>query len=88
MAAVKSRLFQPRAYKFWVTLAICLILFLLGLPLTTSAGMFLLQLMDTYAVANALLIVGLIEMLVFAWAYGAERLHKHAEVGLVQVSKN
>jgi SNF family Na+-dependent transporter len=71
---------QLRPYKFWVTMAICAMLFLLGLPLTTNSGMYLLQLMDSYGVSYSLLFLGLIEIVIFAWRYGAERLHANAQV--------
>jgi hypothetical protein len=85
-----------RPYHFWVTLALCTMCFLLGeslftsklpntlvclgLPLTTSSGMYLLQLLDTYGVGNALLILGIFEVGVVAWRYGATRLIDNVEV--------
>uniref|UniRef100_A0A914XN38 Transporter n=1 Tax=Plectus sambesii TaxID=2011161 RepID=A0A914XN38_9BILA len=63
-----------RPYKFWVMMAVCTTCFLLGLPLTTNAGMYLLQLLDNYGVSYALLILGLIEVTVVAWLYGGQRL--------------
>jgi solute carrier family 6 amino acid transporter-like protein 5/7/9/14 len=71
---------QLRPYKFWVTMATCIVLFLLGLPLTTNSGMYVLQLMDSYGVSYPLLTLGLIEIVILSWRYGAEQLHANAEV--------
>jgi len=72
-----AHLFRP--YKFWVTLSMCFLLMLLGIPLTTNGGMYLLQLMDAFGVGYALLLLGLVEILVVAWLYGAERLLDNVE---------
>ena len=66
-------------FKFWVTAAVCFISFLGGICLTTEGGMFILQLFDTYAVGKALLFVGLAEVTVIAWRYGANRLVSNLE---------
>lgn len=61
-------------------MATCVVLFLLGLPLTTNSGMYVLQLMDSYGVSYPLLTLGLIEIVILSWRYGAEQLHANAEV--------
>lgn len=87
---------QLRPYKFFVTAAVCFVLFILGLPLCTPAGIYILQLvcysayasftskhslqMDSYAVGYALLILGFIEVIVLAWRYGADRVLDNVEV--------
>lgn len=69
-----------RPYSFWVVLALCALFFLLGLPLTTGGGMYLLQLLDTYGVGYALLFLGLVEVAVVSWRYGADRLLDNLKV--------
>ncbi|KAK2174758.1 hypothetical protein NP493_778g03001 [Ridgeia piscesae] len=59
-----------RRHKTKLTLATCVVLFLLGLPLCTRGGPYLLQLMDTYAGGWSLLIVGVLECVAVSWLYG------------------
>lgn len=40
----------------------------------TQGGMYVLSVIDKYAVAWALVIIGLFEIVVFAWRYGAGRV--------------
>ena len=42
---------QLRPYKFFVTAAVCFVLFILGLPLCTPAGIYILQLVGCLAYA-------------------------------------
>ncbi|XP_046360333.1 sodium- and chloride-dependent glycine transporter 1-like [Haliotis rufescens] len=57
-----------------VTAAICGGFFILGLPLTTSAGVYYFQLMDWYSTSFGLPLIGFVECVVFAWIYGTDRL--------------
>ncbi|MFH4982714.1 hypothetical protein AB6A40_009423 [Gnathostoma spinigerum] len=66
-----------RPYQFWVALLCCVFMFLLGIPLTTGGGMYILQLLDTYGVGYALLVLGLVEVVTVAWLYKAENLCKN-----------
>ncbi|CAH1777630.1 unnamed protein product, partial [Owenia fusiformis] len=61
-----------RKKRIWVVGVVCAILFLLGLPLTTQGGIYLLQLMDEYASRWSALAIGLCECIVIAWVYGLE----------------
>lgn len=54
-------------------LAICTTCFILGLPLTTKGGMYVLQLMDTYVASYALLILAVAELVAVGWVYGYDR---------------
>ncbi len=67
-------------FQFWVTLLLCCGLFAMGIPLTTGGGMYLLQLLDTYGVGYALLFLGIVEVSVVAWIYGANKLLDNIEV--------
>ncbi|KAK2169497.1 hypothetical protein LSH36_9g04017 [Paralvinella palmiformis] len=60
-------------------LVICTVCFILGLPLTTQGGMYVLQLMDTYCASYTLLIVAVVELIALAWVYGYERLADNIE---------
>ncbi|KAK2192523.1 hypothetical protein NP493_28g03055 [Ridgeia piscesae] len=62
--------------------AICLLGFLLGLPLTTRGGMYILQLMDQYAATYTILSIGLAMVIGLAWVYGLKRYFSDIEVML------
>ena len=68
-----------RPYKFFLMALLCVVAFLAGLPLCTNGGIYILQLMDSYAVGYALLILGLVEITVISWRYGAGRLLKNIQ---------
>jgi len=71
---------QFRRHKTLVILGICVALFLLGLPLTTNSGVYLLNLMDTYAASWSLMVVGLMEVVAVAWVYGCDRFLQDMQV--------
>ncbi len=48
-------------------------MYLLGLFMCTGAGMYILQLIDSYAATFSALIIGLVELLVISWHYGVDR---------------
>jgi SNF family Na+-dependent transporter len=56
-----------------VLLACATIMFLLGLVMCTDGGMYVLQLIDTYAATFSALIIGMTEVCVIAWHYGVDR---------------
>ncbi|XP_019647388.1 PREDICTED: sodium- and chloride-dependent glycine transporter 2-like [Branchiostoma belcheri] len=62
-----------RSKKMFIVLGVCSIGFLLGLPLVTQGGFYLLQLMDNYSGTFSLLIVAIVECLVVGWVYGCDR---------------
>ncbi|CAL8087688.1 unnamed protein product [Calicophoron daubneyi] len=57
-----------------VTLAVCLIEFVLGLILVTRAGFYYFELFDNYATAFSVVVIGFLESLVISYLYGAQRL--------------
>ncbi|XP_061187866.1 sodium- and chloride-dependent glycine transporter 1-like [Saccostrea echinata] len=69
-----------RPKKTLVILSISFVFFLLGLPMTTPGGMYVLQLMDHYVASWSLLIVGLVEILVISYVYGINRYLKDIEI--------
>ncbi|ESO12936.1 hypothetical protein HELRODRAFT_159526 [Helobdella robusta] len=71
-----------RRHKTWVVLGVCVVLFLLGLPLCTGGGNYMLLLMDTYCSGWGLLLIGVIECIALAWVYGCTRLYNDMEIML------
>jgi len=56
------------------TVGLCILLFILGLPLCTHGGIFMFQLMDFYAASGmALLWVCFFQTIAIGWFFGAER---------------
>ncbi|XP_064620268.1 sodium- and chloride-dependent glycine transporter 1-like [Lineus longissimus] len=64
---------QLRPIKTWITLGLCVLMFLLGLPLVTNAGIYYLTLIDWYAGGLSLMLIGLLETFVVSWIYGFPR---------------
>ncbi|XP_052678713.1 sodium- and chloride-dependent glycine transporter 1-like isoform X1 [Crassostrea angulata] len=71
-----------RSKKTLVMLVISIVFYILGLPMTTPGGMYILQLMDHYVASWSLLIVGLTEVLVISYVYGINRYLKDLEIML------
>ncbi|XP_064620267.1 sodium- and chloride-dependent glycine transporter 2-like [Lineus longissimus] len=61
---------QLRSKQTWVTLVVCIITFLAGIPCVTRGGTFVLTLMDWFIGAPALIIVGFFETIVVCYCYG------------------
>eukprot|EP00096_Caligus_rogercresseyi_P013389 TRINITY_DN6047_c0_g1_i2.p1 TRINITY_DN6047_c0_g1~~TRINITY_DN6047_c0_g1_i2.p1 ORF type:complete len:474 (-),score=122.59 TRINITY_DN6047_c0_g1_i2:206-1627(-) len=59
-----------RKYKTIIIGIICSIGFLLGLPLTTNGGSYILDLLDYYAANWTILYIGLLECLIISYVYG------------------
>lgn len=62
---------RPR--KTLVIFVICIVFFLLGLPLACPGGMYLLQLMDNYVGGMTLIIIGFFEIVAIIYVYGCDR---------------
>jgi len=65
---------RPR--KSWVVVTVCIVLFLLGIPLTTQGGRYILDLMDHYAAGWPYLFIGLVELLAMYWIYGVGNYYR------------
>ncbi|XP_053530161.1 sodium- and chloride-dependent neutral and basic amino acid transporter B(0+) isoform X2 [Ictalurus punctatus] len=63
-----------------VTVVICIILFLLGLPCVTGAGIYWVNLIDTFCAGWILLVVGLLEVFGLTWLYGGNRFIQDIEM--------
>merc|ERR1712223_367161 len=66
--------FEPRlrTKKTYIVGIICIVGFLLGLPLTTRGGGYLLDLLDYYAAGWPFLFIGLTELVIIGHIYGIE----------------
>ncbi|XP_046360459.2 sodium- and chloride-dependent glycine transporter 2-like [Haliotis rufescens] len=56
-----------------------ILVFALGLPLTTSGGMYIYQLLDSHVAAVSLLLIAFLECVVIAWFYGIRRFSVDVE---------
>lgn len=61
-----------RSKKSFVATGVCLVLFILGIPLTTQGGRYLIELLDTYAAGWPYLFIGLCQVLTMYWTYGVK----------------
>ncbi|GAB1601992.1 sodium- and chloride-dependent glycine transporter 1-like [Argonauta hians] len=78
---------QDKLRRNWKTqlsfrTAVCSISFLLGLPMTTQAGMYILYLMDSSVSGFPLLFLGLTECLIISYVYGYHRFSEDLEMML------
>uniref|UniRef100_A0A6A7FYT7 Transporter n=3 Tax=Hirondellea gigas TaxID=1518452 RepID=A0A6A7FYT7_9CRUS len=62
---------RGKNYK-WALCGVCVVMFIVGLSMTTKAGMYVLQMMDSYSSTFSALMVGVIEVLVVTWIYGVD----------------
>jgi NSS family neurotransmitter:Na+ symporter len=60
------------------TFLICLMGFLIGLVLTSGAGIYWVEIMDHFIANFALVFIGLFECLVFAYIFGGEKIRQYA----------
>ncbi|XP_078602417.1 sodium- and chloride-dependent glycine transporter 1-like isoform X2 [Branchiostoma floridae x Branchiostoma japonicum] len=63
-----------RKYKVAVLLATCIVMFLLGLPFCTQAGIYWVTLMDTYSAGFTLLVASFLMAIGISYVYGVRRL--------------
>ncbi|CAB3999928.1 Sodium- and chloride-dependent GABA transporter 1 [Paramuricea clavata] len=59
-----------RPYKELVVLAVCFVLFLLGIACVTQGGIYVFNLLDSFAAGVCLIFVVIFELLVVGWAFG------------------
>jgi len=71
-----------RNHKVKITFVSCLICYLLGLPCTSKAGAFVLDLMDTYGAGFAVLWIAFNECVGFMWIYGVRNFCKDIKLML------
>ncbi|XP_076618325.1 sodium- and chloride-dependent GABA transporter 1 [Colletes latitarsis] len=65
-------LLRPHRNKF--TIAICLLMFVLGLPMVTNGGVYIFQLMDFYSASGmSILWVCFFQTIAISWIFGAQK---------------
>ena len=73
---------ELRKQKTWVIMCICIVFFIIGLPLTCPGGIYLLQILDNYVGGWTLLLIGFAECMCITYAYGVNRYMQDIEVML------
>ncbi|XP_043941296.1 sodium- and chloride-dependent glycine transporter 1 isoform X2 [Protopterus annectens] len=68
--------------KTFVTLGVAIVGFLLGIPLTTQAGIYWLLLMDNYAASFSLVVISCIMCIALMYVYGHREYFKDVEMML------
>ena len=66
-----------RKYKAGVIIGTGVVLFLLGLTMTTNGGVYMLQVMDHYSGGWNVLIIAAFELACIGWVYGKMSYHVH-----------
>ncbi|KAL2089069.1 hypothetical protein ACEWY4_015968 [Coilia grayii] len=69
-----------RKHKPLFTLVCCLSFFVLGFPMITESGMYMLQLVDTFAASYSLVIIAIFELVGISYIYGLERFCEDIEM--------
>ncbi|CAG5131873.1 unnamed protein product, partial [Candidula unifasciata] len=71
-----------RKRKVAFTALMCLVEFLLGVPLIFQGGIYLLQIIDWYSATFSLMLISVVECVVISWIYGVQRFVKDIELML------
>ena len=72
-----------RKRKASVVLGMCVIFFVLGLPLCANGGVLMFTLIDWFCSSWSLLLIAIIEVVFITYAYGHEKLFENiAEMGI------
>ncbi|KAG7473682.1 hypothetical protein MATL_G00098440 [Megalops atlanticus] len=69
-----------RKHKTIFTLVCCIAFFVLGFPMITESGMYMLQLVDTYAASYSLVIIAIFELVGVSYIYGLQRFCEDIEM--------
>ncbi|XP_038872860.1 sodium- and chloride-dependent glycine transporter 2-like [Salvelinus namaycush] len=69
-----------RKYKALFTLGCCTSFYILGYPMITENGMYMLQLVDTYAASYSLIIITIFELVGVSYIYGLKRFCEDIEM--------
>ncbi|XP_033743037.1 uncharacterized protein LOC117329281 [Pecten maximus] len=75
-AIIDENITLLRRRRVLIVSLLCGSLFLLGLPLTTQGGMYVLQLMDEYAAGFPTLINGIFACVAIGWVYGVKQFSR------------
>ena len=74
ITAVVDRIPSLLRRRAWVTVGVSLLMFLLGLPMVTKAGIHWLNLFDTYSCSYSLFVISFIELCALVYVYGGKKL--------------
>ncbi|XP_048340061.1 sodium- and chloride-dependent glycine transporter 2 isoform X2 [Sphaerodactylus townsendi] len=69
-----------RTHKALFTLVCCICFFIMGFPMITQGGMYMLQLVDTYAASYSLVIIAIFELVGISYIYGLQRFCEDIEM--------
>ncbi|XP_074522746.1 sodium- and chloride-dependent glycine transporter 2 isoform X1 [Halichoeres trimaculatus] len=69
-----------RKHKPVFTLVCCVSFFILGFPMITENGMYMLQLVDTFAASYSLVIIAIFELVGISYLYGLQRFCEDIEM--------
>uniref|UniRef100_A0A4W5RZQ2 Transporter n=1 Tax=Hucho hucho TaxID=62062 RepID=A0A4W5RZQ2_9TELE len=69
-----------RKYKALFTLGCCTSFYILGYPMITENGMYMLQLVDTYAASYSLIVIAIFELVGVSYIYGLKRFCEDIEM--------
>ncbi|XP_022109376.1 sodium- and chloride-dependent glycine transporter 1-like [Acanthaster planci] len=65
---------NTRRWKGWITFGTCLTMFLIGLPLVTQGGSYVMELLDWYVAGFSPMATVMFEVLVVSYIYGVKRI--------------
>ncbi|CAH1777720.1 unnamed protein product [Owenia fusiformis] len=68
--------------KTLVTAILCAVKFLIGIPLVTRGGMYVLQVMDWYGFSFGVMVLAFSECIAVAWIYGIDQFSKDVQLML------
>ncbi|XP_062917797.1 sodium- and chloride-dependent glycine transporter 2 [Mobula hypostoma] len=69
-----------RPKKPLFTLVCCVVFFFMGIPMVTQSGIYMLQLVDTYAASYSLVIIAIFELVGVSYIYGLKRFCEDIEM--------
>ncbi|XP_060600732.1 sodium- and chloride-dependent GABA transporter 1-like isoform X2 [Ruditapes philippinarum] len=69
-----------RKRRVLVSAIACFIEFLLGLPLITEGGIYVLQIIDWYCASFSLMLISFTECVAIGWVYGVDRFYRDIEL--------
>ncbi|XP_071847361.1 sodium- and chloride-dependent glycine transporter 2-like [Apostichopus japonicus] len=64
---------QLRQHKTKVAFVVCLVFYVIGLPIVTKGGIYWFELINWYSCWISLMVVGMMECIAIAWFYGIRR---------------
>nr|XP_033802608.1 sodium- and chloride-dependent neutral and basic amino acid transporter B(0+)-like [Geotrypetes seraphini] len=77
-----------RNYRFYITTGCCTILFLLGLPCVTQAGIYWILLIDTFCGGWTFFFAAIMELIGVCWVYGTNQFIQNIEMMIGIKSSN